>query len=109
MNTNSEYAYPGTQLKLAIKFESHENWVIGALDYTVEAFTSASSRIVFEKSDTIELDYDTFMVIVDTAKLSSGRLKLKVTFLIPDGDILPSQKRREVEIIDTNIIIPPKI
>lgn len=100
----NESPFIGTELKLNIHIEPIGDTTMDDYDFEVEVFCSPKKPIIIPKENTIRVDSDNYVVLVDTNIVGAGDLKCKVTAQVPDGDF-PDQLRTEVVCIDTGINI----
>lgn len=96
--------YQGTELKLNIGIEPIGGLTMDEYDFSIEVYCFQNKAIKFGKADTIRVDANNYMVLVDTSALGAGELKCKVTAQIPDGDFKDGI-RTEIAYVDTNITI----
>lgn len=94
----------GTELKLNVNIEPMGELTMDSYDFEVEVYCSPKKTIVTPKSNMIRTDENNYIVLVDTAIVGAGDLKIKVTAYIPDADF-PDMLRTEVVAIDTGINI----
>lgn len=100
----NESPFIGTELKLNIHIEPIGEVTMDDYDFEVEVYCSPKKTIVVAKENTIRIDSDNYVVLVDTNLVGAGDLKCKVTAQVPDGDF-PDLLRTEVVCIDTGINI----
>lgn len=100
----NESPFIGTELKLNIHIEPIGDTTMDDYDFEVEVFCSPKKPIIIPKENTIRVDSDNYVVLVDTNIVGAGDLKCKVTAQVPDWDF-PDQLRTEVVCIDTGINI----
>ncbi len=81
---NTETSNIGTQLKIAVKLTC-ANLSMDDYDFTCRFWTFTDSYVDVKKEEMVK-DGDTYIAIVDTEKLSEGRLKITATAEIPDID-----------------------
>lgn len=94
----------GTELKLNIHIEPIGQITMDDYGFEVEVFCSPKKPIIIPKENTIRVDSDNYVVLVDTNVVGAGDLKCKVTAQVPDGDFA-DMLRTEVVCIDTGINI----
>lgn len=94
----------GTELKLNIHIEPIGDTTMDDYNFEVEVYCSPKRSIIIPKTDTVRIDSDNYVVLVDTNIVGAGNLKCKVTAQIPDEDF-PDMFRTEVVGIDTGINI----
>lgn len=100
----NESPFIGTELKLNIHIEPIGDTTMDDYDFEVEVFCSPKKPIIIPKENTVRVDSDNYVVLVDTNVVGAGDLKCKVTAQVPDWDF-PDQLRTEVVCIDTGINI----
>jgi hypothetical protein len=100
----NESPFIGTELKLNIHIEPIGETTMDDYNFEVEVYCSPKKPIIIPKENTIRVDSDNYVVLVDTNIVGAGDLKCKVTAQVPDGDF-PDQLRTEVVCIDTGINI----
>lgn len=94
----------GTELKLNVNIEPIGDVTMDNYEFEIEVYCSPKKSIIIPKENTIRVDSDNYVVLVDTNIVGAGDLKCKVTAQVPDGDF-PDQLRTEVVCIDTGINI----
>lgn len=100
----NESPFIGTELKLNIHIEPIGEITMDDYDFEVEVYCSPKKSILIAKKDTIRIDSDNYVVLIDTNLVGVGDLKCKVTAKVPDGDF-PDNFRTEIVCIDTGINI----
>lgn len=100
----NESPFIGTELKLNIHIEPIGDTTMDDYDFEVEVFCSPKKPIIIPKENTIRVDSDNYVVLVDTNVVGAGDLKCKVTAQVPDSDFA-DMLRTEVVCIDTGINI----
>lgn len=100
----------GSDLKLSVTIDPVDS--IKATEFTdlkISVYCSPNKIIQYDKkvpnSGIIEIDDDTYVLLVDTNKLGVGDIKIKVEASIPDSDFIETNKRREIAVLDTGITI----
>ena len=53
----------------------------------------------------LEIDENTYVLLIDTTLLGVGDIKVKIEAEIPDRDFVETNKRKEVTMVDTGITI----
>lgn len=97
----------GTELKLNINISPMGNQTMETYDWQVEVSCGSfnKQKIVIPKKDAIKgSDSNNYVILVDTAALGTGKMKLRVTAYLDDGDF-PDRKRTEIEEVDLGIEI----
>ena len=94
----------GTELKLNVNIEPLDSVTMDDFDFEVEVYCNPSKTLVIPKKDTVRVDSNNYIVLVDTNKVGLGYLKCKVTANIPDTDFSDG-KRTEVDSVCTGIVI----
>lgn len=96
------YIELGTEVKLNIHIEPIDGVDIDDYDYITEVYCHPKKSIVIQKSDTMRVDNENYVVRIDTNVLGVGKIICKVTAYIPDGDF-PDGLRTEIVAINTKI------
>lgn len=99
----------GTELKLNVTINPIDGHSIKDNDYdfSIELFCGSNKQsLTIGKSDVKfdETSKDNCKICFDTTEVGSGRLKLKITGYVPDGDF-KDNKRTEIIELDTGIDI----
>lgn len=94
----------GTELKLNVHMEPLDGHHLKDLDFHVTVYGSPGMSVHVEKKDTIEIDDDNFVVMLDSQALGSGHYYMRFTTYIPDSDF-PDGLRTEVVTVDTGVVI----
>jgi hypothetical protein len=94
----------GSEIKINLHVEPMGNIHLRDYDFNVRVYTNAKNGVNVEKQDMIEVDEDNYIILVDTAKLSRGKVYLTFNADIPDSDF-DDGLRHEVSIVETNIQI----
>lgn len=94
----------GTQLKINIHIDNIDNYSMNDMDFECEFYISPNKFITVYKKDMIKVDNENFIAIVDSEKLGIGKLMVKVTAYVPDGDF-EDGFRKEVARTYTNVTI----
>lgn len=100
----NESPFIGTELKLNIHIEPIGDITMDDYNFEVEVYCSPKRQVIISKANSIRVDSDNYIVLVDTNVVGAGDLKCKVTAYVPDGDF-PDQLRTEVVCVDTGINI----
>lgn len=105
----------GTEIKLNLHIDPiGDNHMGGAngYDWKCEVYTSSESKIIIEKDSDLALNEevltgpDDTILLIDTANLEPGIIKVKVIAYIPDADFAYEGNdglRTEIQIVNTNI------
>lgn len=93
----------GTQLKIAVALQCAD-LTMDDYNFTCEFFTCANHRVVVDKSEMKREASTAYIAIVDTAQLTAGEIRMRVTAIIPDEEI-EGGERKEVTTTTTNIIL----
>lgn len=99
-----EKRYLGEELKITINAKTFEGYSLRDYDFVIEAWCSPFKVVKIDKSEAIELNYDSYAFYLDTNNVGVGDLYVRVVANIPDGDD-PDKKRRVVGRSDTNVVI----
>lgn len=101
--TNNKY-HIGTEMKLNISVDPIGDITMETYDFVVEVFCSPSKVLTISKEDAIKVDANNYIVLIDTTALGTGKVKVKLTAIIPDDDFSDGF-RTEIAIVDTGINI----
>lgn len=77
----------GTEIKLNINIEPIGDFTMADYDFDVDVWTNPKKSLHFTKDETIEVDDNNRLVIVDTKSTGAGDLRYKITARIPDEDM----------------------
>ena len=94
----------GTELKINLHIEPLDGWRMKDYDFHAEFFIYANRVEKVDKSAMIESDPDNYVALVDTARLGTGEIRVRLTAYIPDNDF-PDGLRTEVVNMPTGITI----
>ena len=94
----------GTELKLNINIAPIDSMTMDDYDFEVEVWTSSQKMMRIAKENTIKVDENNRIILVDTNLLGAGDMKYKVTAYLPDGDF-PDRVRTEIVAMETGIKI----
>lgn len=95
----------GTKIKLNLHIDKYAGLSMSEYDFNAEIYTPrGKQKIAYRKEDMIMIDDDNYCILIDTAIIGLGRIKIKVSALFPDDDF-SDNIREEIEVIDTGIII----
>lgn len=101
----SNKVFVGTELKLNLYFEPIGDTKMRDYDFKVEAYcTTSEEGITLDENDIKIIDDNNCNVLINTAEVGIGTLKIKVTADIEDLDFA-DQKRTEVVCVNTGIKI----
>lgn len=98
-----ERVYIGTELKYNIHLKPIEGQTMDDFDFEAE-FSSGKKVLKIPKTEMKRVDSNNYKVMVDTALLGVGELKLVVNAYIPDVDFSDGL-RREVLMLNPNTLI----
>ena len=101
--TNNKY-HIGTEMKLNISVDPIGDITMETYDFVVDVFCSPSKVLTISKEDAIKVDANNYILLIDTTALGTGKVKVKLTAIIPDDDFSDGF-RTEIAIIDTGINI----
>lgn len=94
----------GTEMKLNISVDPLGEITMDDYDFEVEVFCIPQKKIEIIKEDSIRIDENNYIILVDSSKLGIGKVKVKFTAYIPDVDF-DDGYRTEVLTINTGISI----
>ena len=101
--TNNKY-HIGTEMKLNISVDPIGDITMETYDFVVDVFCSPSKVLTISKGDAIKVDANNYILLIDTTALGTGKVKVKLTAIIPDDDFSDGF-RTEIAIVDTGINI----
>lgn len=97
--------YKGTEIKLSVSIDPIDGKTMDNYDFEIELYVYGSNAVKKTKDECIKVDANNYIVTLDTNALSRvGKLILKVTAYIPDGDF-DDNLRTEVSCVDTGVLI----
>jgi hypothetical protein len=94
----------GTIKKLVVTIEPIGNITLSQCDFRAIFSTYGHTPIVIDKRDAVKQSDDSYMFVVDTAKVGHGELDCQLVVWIPDADV-PGMLRPEVLILNPQITI----
>lgn len=97
-------AIKGTEVKVNVHVEPIDGLHMADYDFTCRFYTYANKFVDLAKDELIQTDADNYVAVIDTALLSQGTLRLKLTAQLPDVDCA-DDFRQEVADVDTGVII----
>lgn len=100
----NDYIFLGTELKLNVNIAPFGEITMDDYNFEVEVYCSPKNAITIAKQDSIRIDSDNYMILVDSAILGAGSIKCKVTAYVPDTDF-EDGLRTEVVGMDTGLKI----
>lgn len=101
--TNNKY-HIGTEMKLNISVDPIGDITMETYDFVIDVFCSPSKVLTISKKDAIKVDANNYILLIDTTALGTGKVKVKLTAIIPDDDFSDGF-RTEIAIVDTGINI----
>lgn len=93
----------GTQIKLAVTLQC-AGLTMDDFGFSVDFYTNPSRAVTIAKSGMIRESESQYVAIIDTADMSAGEIKMRVTADIPDDD-LDGGLRKEILTQGTGISI----
>lgn len=94
----------GTIKKLVVTIEPIGNITLSQCDFRAIFSTYGHTPLVIDKSDAVKQSDDSYMFVVDTAKVGPGELDCQLVVWLPDADV-PGMLRPEVLILNPQITI----
>ena len=94
----------GTIKKFVVTIEPIGNIPLSQCDFRAIFSTYGHTPLVIDKSDAVKQSDDSYMFVVDTAKVGPGELDCQLVVWIPDADV-PGMLRPEVLILTPQITI----
>lgn len=103
MATKNEI-FLGTELKLNIHIEPIDSFTMDNYNFHIDVFVSPKKVVSIPKSDSVRIDENNYIVLVDTSEVGAGDIIAKVVAEIPDSDFKDGL-RTEVVQIQTGITV----
>ncbi len=94
----------GTELKINVHVEPIDGFHMSDYDFTCRFYIYANRYVELEKSEMIRMDDDNYIACIDSSKLGTGNIMMRIMAYIPDADFSDGF-RTEVETVDTMVII----
>lgn len=94
----------GTIKKLVVTIKPIGNITLSQCDFRAIFGTYGHHPLVIDKRDAVKQSDDSYMFVVDTAKVGLGGLECQLVVWIPDADV-PGMLRPEVLILNPDITI----
>lgn len=95
----------GTAIKFNVGMTPIDGFHLANVDFVIEVFSSnGGKKIAIPKTETLRVDDDNYLVMVDSKEVGSGDYYLTLWVDIPDTDF-PSGIRKEGKTIKTNVTI----
>lgn len=91
-----------SEIKMLVQLEPIGELRADDYEFEVEAKTWQQKVVRLKKSDTIRVDENSRIVVIDSANVGAGDLKIRIKAQIPDSD-MPDQYRTEICVLDTDI------
>lgn len=99
-----DVVFLGTEIKLNIHIDPLGDLSMSDYNFKVDVYCHSKKYISIDKKNSIRVDNNNYIILIDTEKIGIGTLKCKVTAYIPDKDFSDSY-RTEVMVINTGINI----
>ncbi|WP_296122606.1 hypothetical protein [uncultured Bacteroides sp.] len=94
----------GTELKINVHVEPIDGFHMSDYDFTCRFYIYANRYVELGKSEMIRMDDDNYIACIDSSKLGTGNIMMRIMAYIPDADFSDGF-RTEVETVDTMVII----
>lgn len=94
----------GTELKINVHVEPIDGFHMSDYDFTCRFYIYANRYVELSKSEMIRMDDDNYIACIDSSKLGTGNIMMRIMAYIPDADFSDGF-RTEVETVDTMVII----
>ena len=94
----------GTELKINVHVEPIDGFHMSDYDFTCRFYIYTNRYVEMKKSEMIKVDEDNYMGCIDSSKLGTGNIMMRITAQIPDTDF-PDGLRTEIETISTEVRI----
>lgn len=106
----------GSVIKMAVNFGYQGTGItLDDLNYVKLTYFSPVSKlegVVLSKGDLIRRETTVgqktsveWFAIVDTSLVGIGQMRLRIEAEIPDGDVPVTGVRKEIDVVDTNVVI----
>lgn len=103
IKNNDKILFQGTEAKININIEPIDGVTMDDYSFSVDIYCNPNGNILsFKKNDLIRVDENNYIARVDTTKLDTGVIKVKIMADIPDNDFSDGY-RTEVTYINTGI------
>lgn len=94
----------GTELKINVHVEPIDGFHMSDYDFTCRFYIYANRYVELGKSEMIRMDDDNYIACIDSSKLGTGNIMMRIMAYIPDADFSDGF-RTEVETVSTGIRI----
>lgn len=94
----------GTELKINLSIGQLGDVHMSDIDFTAQFYVYANHVQEVRKADMLKVDDDNYLALLDSSKMGTGKLKVKVTAFVPDTDF-KDRLRTEVVCADTGITL----
>lgn len=94
----------GTEFKILVRVEPIDGVHMEDMEFVCEFYTRIDAPLVVDKANMIKVDADGYIACVDTAGMSPGVLRNRITVEVPDRDFADDY-RREITDVSTGIKI----
>lgn len=94
----------GTVIKINVHFDKIDELSMSDYNFLCKFYVHPNKNITVRKDEMIRIDDDNYIAVIDTEKIGSGEIIMRVTAMIPDDDC-PVGIRKEVTECSTGIII----
>ena len=99
------YVGVGTQQKFSVSIKPEEPLTMDDCDFVVEAWCYPRRVIEIDKAEAVREDAGNYSIIVDTALVGSGSLKMRVRIKVPDTDLAAGYRMEVVDVGEVGVII----
>ena len=94
----------GTELKINVHVEPIGGIHLSQCEFTCAFFVYTNRALEVTKAEMIKVDDDNYIALVDSDKVGTGQVKMKIEVQVPDSDF-PDGYRKEVANVCTGITI----
>ena len=94
----------GTELKINVHVEPIDGFHMSDYDFSCRFYVYTNRYVELLKSEMIKVDEDNYMGCIDSSKLGTGNIMMRIKAQIPDADFSDGL-RTEVETVDTKVTI----
>lgn len=97
----------GTELKINVHIDPMDGVHMSECNFICQFFVK-NRMVTIKKENMIKVDDDNYIALVDTAKLETGILTMRIEVDVPDLDFSDGF-RKEVDIVCTGITLVSKV
>lgn len=98
----------GSEVKLRFSVTNIDNCTLRDTDFKIMFYTNdkENKNVVFQKSQLVNIDANTYVCIVDSNLTGTGQIKMELTMWVPDSDCADGQRTEIIRgVTDVNIVL----